>query len=64
LKRNHISKISVPLRRLKVVILNLPLLPVTSANCYYGNSSLQKWHDFRGIGRTLEESAGLNGIER
>ena len=27
-------------------------------------SGMQKWHDFRGIGRTLEESAGLNGIER
>jgi hypothetical protein len=27
-------------------------------------SGMQKWQDFRGIGRTLEESAGLNGIER
>jgi hypothetical protein len=59
-----IRKNDIPLRRLKVAILKLPLLHATSSNCYYGNSSMQKWQDFRGTGMTLEELAGLNGIER
>jgi hypothetical protein len=33
----------VPIIRLKVAILKSPLLHATSANCYYGDSSLQKW---------------------
>ena len=54
----------IPLRQLKVAILKLLLLHATSGNCYYGNSGLQKGQDFRGIDRTLEEVAGINGIER
>ena len=54
---NNVGHVYIPLRWLKEAILKLPLLDATSANCYYGNSSLQKRQDFRGIGVPLLQTA-------